>query len=193
MSCSAYCVIAFVPVMLHMLEAPFSRCYLFSACIIDSTLRFRDLMSFTFGDREIANKPIFVFQQNITVHLWKVGGIRRCGAVWCFFFFFSRPSWECTMKLLFCIPVIAHQGTLSFHYIKQLDRVVLSGPLLISCCKHCHPLADFSWSLFYTKFSRVASFGLCSSRGDANTLRFLPRCCRLSLIGLHTQMFIIFP
>lgn len=43
-------------------------------------------------------------------------------AVW-----YLQQGSECTMKPCLSIMVIAHQGTLSFHYIKQFDRVILSG------------------------------------------------------------------
>lgn len=43
-------------------------------------------------------------------------------AVW----YLERVS-ECIMKLFLGITVIAHRGTISLHYIKQFDRVILSG------------------------------------------------------------------
>lgn len=43
-------------------------------------------------------------------------------AVW-----YLQQGSECIMKPFAGITVIAHQGTLSFHYIRQFDRVILSG------------------------------------------------------------------
>lgn len=43
-------------------------------------------------------------------------------AVW-----YLQQGSECLMKPLLGITVIAHQGTLSFHYIKPFDRVILPG------------------------------------------------------------------
>lgn len=114
--CSRLCYIC--------LSFHFPLCFQFCVCTISTVLcAIVTLWICPLGVKELPINPFLCCSRILRC-------ICECGwhqeewtpAVW-----YLEQDSECIIKSLFGITVIAHQGTLSFHYIKQFDRVILSG------------------------------------------------------------------
>lgn len=107
--------------VLNMTEAPFS--FMFSVLCLAVCSAAVTLWILLLGIENFPINPFLCFSRILRC-ICGSGWHREkwTPAVW-----YLEPVSECIMKLFLGITVIAHQGTLSLHYIEQSDRAILSG------------------------------------------------------------------